>query len=144
MRSVPALFLLLAACSGGTPRETGGPQAPPLGEFAAATGARLCIAFVGDSLRAGLFVPALGSNANCSMAGRIERAAAGWALVPQGEGGCRIGLKRGLQRDGNGLRTAPAPAACAYYCGPGANLTEQHFSPAASGAATDIAGARLC
>ena len=62
-------------------------------------------------------------DSNCAAEGEIEHSANGWALVPAGEGGCRIPLRV----DGDSIAIGAVPAACAYYCGPGATLNRQAF-----------------
>jgi len=135
MRLVPALTLLLAACSK-PPAEPG----PAPGTFAGEGRDRLCIAGEGAALRAGLIAYGEG-NVNCSAAGSLQLAGQGWVLVPKGEGDCRIPLEVA----GNSVRIGQPPAACAYYCGPGAVMAGKTFNRTDMGAkAADLAGDPLC
>ena len=136
MKRIIAASLLLAAC-----REQ--PAEPTLatGSFAGNGRDRLCI--VGDpgAYRAGMIAYAPAGNNNCSAAGRLVPAGQGWELVPRGEGACRIPLSI----EGNGVRLGQVPAACGYYCGPGATLAGKRFNRADMGAtAVDLAGDPLC
>ena len=80
-------------------------------------------------------------NMNCSAAGSLQRAGQGWVLVPKGEGDCRIPLEIA----GNTVRIGQPPAACSYYCGPGATMAGKTFNRADMGAkAVDLAGDPLC
>ena len=136
MRPILLFPLLLAACSQQ-------PAEPSLqtGMFAGAGRDRLCIAGEAGGYRAGLIAYAAAGDANCSAGGRLERAAGGWALVPRGEGECRIPLAI----DGNIVRVGQVPAACSYYCGPGAALEGKSYARADMGAkAVDLAGDPLC
>ena len=135
MRAIFALALLLAACS----QE---PSQPSLttGTFAGEGRDRLCVAGEGGAYRAGLIAYGAG-DANCSAAGALEPAGEGWVLVPRGEGECRIPL----QIEGNIVRVGEPPAACSYYCGPGASLPGKTYNRADMGAkAVDLAGDPLC
>jgi hypothetical protein len=135
MRFALPLTLLLAACSEQ-------PAEPSLttGTFAGNGRDRLCIAGEPGKYRAGLI--AYGADdMNCSASGRLERTEQGWSLVPKGEGDCRIGLAI----DGNVVRIGQVPAACAYYCGPGATLAGKAYDRSDMGAkAVDLAGDPLC
>ena len=135
MRIIPVTFLLLSACS----QE---PSQPTLstGTFAGQGRDRLCIAGEAGAYRAGLIAYGDG-NANCSASGRMETAGKDWVLVPRGEGGCRIPITI----DGNIVRVGQVPAACSYYCGPGAALVGRSYNRADMGAkAVDLAGDPLC
>ena len=135
MRIMFPALLLLAACSQQ-------PADSPIstGTYAGQGRDRLCIAGEGDSLRAGLIAYGPG-DINCSAAGRLEQAGAGWALVPKGEGECRIPL----EIEGNVVRLGQPPASCAYYCGPGADMAGKTYNRAGMGAkAVDLAGEALC
>jgi hypothetical protein len=127
--------LLLAACSQ--------PPAEPslaTGTFAGEGRDRLCLAGEPGNYRGGLI--AFGeSDVNCSASGRIEINGDQLALIPRGEGDCRIPLTL----DGNTVRVGQVPAACAYYCGPGATMAGTSFNRSDMGAAvTDLAGDPLC
>ena len=135
MRSIFLLAPLLAACS----QEAAQPS-PATGTFAGESRDRLCIAGEPGAYRAGLIAygPA---NANCSAAGRLEQAGTGWALIPRGEGDCRIPM----EIDGNVVRMGQQPEACSYYCGPGASLSGKTYNRSDVGAkAVDFAGDPLC
>ena len=135
MRPILPLALLLAACSN--------PPAEPslaTGTFAGQGRDRLCIAGEPGNYRGGLI--AFGSgDVNCSASGRIESRAGQFALVPRGEGDCRIPLAI----EGNGVRIGQVPEACAYYCGPGSTMTGKTYNRSDMGSkATDLAGDALC
>ena len=135
MRPVLPIALLLAACSQQ-------PAEPSLatGNFAGQGRDRLCIAGEAGNYRAGLIAFGPG-DVNCSAAGRVELADDQVVLVPRGEGGCRIPLTI----DGNSVRVGEVPAACAYYCGPGASMAGKTYNRADMGApATDLADDALC
>ena len=135
MRPILPLALLLAACSQQ-------PADPSLttGTFAGEGRDRLCIAGEPGNYRGGLI--AFGSgDINCSASGRIEEEGGQLALVPRGEGACRISLSI----EGNIVRVGQVPAACSYYCGPGASLAGKSFNRSDMGSkAVDLAGDPLC
>jgi hypothetical protein len=127
--------LLLAACS----QDEAKPSLAT-GTFAGEGRDRLCIAGEPGAYRAGLI--AYGQdNVNCMAAGRLQRAGAGWALIPTGEGDCRIPLSI----DGNAIRIGQPQAACSYYCGPGVSMAARTYDRTDTAAnATDLAGDPLC
>jgi hypothetical protein len=87
-------------------------------------GATRC-ASPGKPAQRGLIVYGEG-DVNCSASGRIEAAGGGLDLVPAGEGDCRIPLHASKAMD----RDRAGPAACAYYCGPGATAySGKSFGP---------------
>lgn len=127
--------MLLAACSK-QPAE----PALVVGTFAGEGRDRLCIAGEAGAQRAGLI--AYGQdNVNCSASGRLRQAGEGWVLVPRGEGDCRIPL----EIEDSKVRVGQPPAACSYYCGPGATMAGKSFSRATEASpAVDLAGDPLC
>lgn len=136
MRSILPCFILLAACSQGQE------SAPTIatGAFAGEGRDRLCIAGEPGSYRGG-FISYAAGDANCSASGKIETANGTIALVPRGEGDCRIALAI----DGSTVRIGDVPTSCSYYCGPGAAMAGKTFTRAeAEGSATDLAGDPLC
>lgn len=136
MRPILPLSLFLAACS----QEPAQPT-PAAGTFAGDGRDRLCIAGERGSYRAGLIAYAPSGDSNCSASGKLEQTGASWALVPKGEGDCRIPL----EIEGNLVRVGQAPGACGYYCGPGASLAGKRYNRADMGAqAVDLAGDPLC
>jgi len=135
MRRVVPFALLLAACS----QEPGQPTLTA-GTFAGEGRDRLCIAGEPGAYRGGLIAYGDG-DLNCSASGRLEPAGAGWALIPKGEGECRIPL----EIQGNVVRIGQPPASCDYYCGPGAKLAGKSYNRSDMGAkAVDLAGDPLC
>ena len=135
MRTILPLALLLAACSQQ-------PAEPTLstGTFAGEGRDRLCIAGEAGNYRGGMIAFAEG-DINCSASGRIEPQGGRFALIPRGEGACRIPLTI----EGNTVRIGQPPASCAYYCGPGATMAGKSFDRTDMGAkAVDLAGDPLC
>lgn len=126
------LVLALAACSPEAP-----PPVPERALYAAQGRDRLCV----DGDRAG-FVTYGDGDANCSVRGRIERAGGGrLAIIPDGDGDCRI---EAVSQSGQ-IRLADRKAACAFYCGPGADFAGKAFAKSTSAsAAVDFAGDPLC
>ena len=143
MRMILPIALLFASCS----QQPADPSIPT-GVFAGeGSGDRLCIAGEPGNYRGGLIIFGKG-DVNCSATGRLEVKAANIALVPRGEGDCRIPLSI----EGGVVRIGQVPAACSYYCGPGVMLAGNAFplagkaqtrdgSPAT---AVDLAGDPLC
>lgn len=110
------------------------------GNFAGEGRDRLCIGGEAGNYRAGIIAFAVGDE-NCSASGRIDDTDGQIAIVPRGEGPCRIPLSI----EGNSIRIGEVPAACTYYCGPGATLDGKRFNRADMGAtAADLAGDPLC
>ena len=135
MRPILPLALLVAACS----------QQPvepslPTGTFAGEGRDRLCIAGEPGSYRAGLITFGPG-DVNCSASGRMEAKNGQVTLIPRGEGPCRMPLTI----VGNSVRIGELPAACSYYCGPGAAMGGKSFNRLEADAkAVDLAGDPLC
>jgi hypothetical protein len=142
MRMILPLVALLAACS-----QESAPTGVSPGLFAGEGRDALCIAGEPGNQRAG-FIAYGDGETNCSARGRIEVEGGGFALVPQGEGDCRIPLTQSQ----TGVTLGKAPASCSYYCGPGAGFEGKSFrraSPGDEGAArtnpmVDFAGDPLC
>ena len=135
-----AFALTVTACAQEEPPPPQPAAALAPGTFVGGERDALCIGGSGQAQRAGVVVYGA-DNANCAVTGRIEQAGAGWALIPAGDAACRIPLT--IQGDRVALGTAPA--ACAYYCGPGVSLAGKAFDRAAtSGPVTDLAGDPLC
>ena len=131
MRCLP-LLLLLAACSPDAPE-------PPTERtlYAGQGRDRLCIA--GERIG---FITYGQGDANCSVRGRVSRAGEQLlSIIPEGDEDCRI---EATQQAGT-IRLGRRAAACAYYCGPGADFAGKPFasSPSAS-PAVDFAGDPLC
>jgi hypothetical protein len=135
MRTVIPMALLLAACS----QEAEKPSIPT-GTYAGQGRDRLCIAGEAGSYRGGLIAFGAG-DINCSASGRVMAEGAQFVLVPRGEGDCRIPL----EIKDNVVRIGQPPAACAYYCGPDADMAGRSYNKADMGAkAVDLAGDPLC
>ena len=136
------LIVLLAACS-----QEPAPSGLATGLFAGEGRDALCIAGEAGSQRAG-FIAYGDGDTNCSARGRVVAESSGFALVPQGEGDCRIPVTQTQ----TGVALGKAPASCSYYCGPGASFEGKGFrlvSPGDAGAAettpmVDLAGDPLC
>ena len=123
--------LLLAACA----PEAAEPPAERL-LYAGEGRDRLCVAG-----QRGGFITYGDGDANCSARGRIERSGDRLALLPDGDSECRIEAKLDGDRLGLGARSA----ACAYYCGPGADYTGKGLAVSTSASpAVDFAGDPLC
>lgn len=135
MRRILLPTLLLAACSQ--------PPAEPsltTGTFAGEGRDRLCLAGEPGNYRGGLIAYGEG-DVNCSASGRVEITGNQLALIPRGEGDCRIPLTM----DGNSVRVGQVSPACSYYCGPGATMAGKSYNRSDMGAAvTDLAGDPLC
>ena len=135
MRFLPFAALLLAACS----QEPAAPEIAT-GSYAGEGRNRLCIAGDETARRAGVIAYGSGDS-NCSASGRVEQVPGGLILVPRGEGDCRIPLIV----EGNAVRVGSMPAACSYYCGPGATLSGISFTRLDKAEpVTDLAGDPLC
>ena len=135
MRCLLPVLILLAGCSA-KPDDVG----PPSGSFSGGGRDRLCIAHIEGGVRAGIITYGAGDS-NCSVAGTLARAEAGWQLTPQGEGACKIALSI----NGDAVGVTSVPASCAYYCAPGATLTGKTFKrDAKPGIVSDFGGEPLC
>lgn len=136
MRYLLPCFALLAACS----QEKEPATALATGTFAGEGRDRLCIAGEAGNYRAGLIIFGAG-DVNCSASGRLEVKDGKIALIPRGEGDCRIPISI----EGNAVRIGELPAACSYYCGPSATMAGKAFERAdALATAADLAGDPLC
>jgi hypothetical protein len=136
MRSLIPCFILLAACSQGQESSL----SIATGNFAGEGRDRLCIVGEAGNYRGGLIAFGAG-EVNCSASGKIESENGQISLLPRGEGGCRIPISI----EGDTARIGEVPAACSYYCGPGASMAGKSFNRAGAGAtATDLAGDPLC
>ncbi len=142
MRRLLLFFALFAsACAQEEPPP---PEASPglqPGIFAGRERDGLCVSGTGAVQRAGFIIYGEG-NSNCSASGKIEGADGGWAIVPDGEGACRIPLAP----RGGSLTLGTATAACAYYCAPGVIIDGKNFTriESTSTLPKDIAGDPLC
>jgi len=135
MRLILPCALLLTACSQQ-------PAEPSLttGTFAGPGRDRLCIAGEPGNYRGGLIAYGPG-DVNCSASGRVEAQDGQYALIPRGEGDCRIPLTI----DANVVRIGTVPGSCSYYCAPGATLAGKAYNRTDMGAkAVDLAGDPLC
>ncbi|WP_310467345.1 hypothetical protein [Sphingomonas sp.] len=101
----------------------------------------LCLVGEAGALRAGLIAYGAG-DANCSLAGKADRAGDKLTITPQGDTNCRVEVAI----TGEQARLGPLSEACSYYCGPGANFSNRVLQPAADTPAkiTDLAGDSLC
>ena len=136
MRSLLPCIMLLAACS---KEQASAPSISP-GNSTGEGRDRLCIAGEAGNYRGGLIAFGAG-EVNCSASGKIESENGQISLLPRGEGGCRIPISI----EGDTARIGEIPAACSYYCGPGASMAGKSFNRSGAGAtATDLAGDPLC
>jgi hypothetical protein len=135
MRTIIPMALLLAACS---PRAEN--SQIPTGTYAGQGRDRLCIDGEAGNYRAGLIAFGKG-DVNCSASGKLVAEGGKYSLVPRGEGDCRVPLEIA----GKVVRVGKPPAACDYYCGPGADMAGRTYNRADMGAkAVDLAGDLLC
>jgi hypothetical protein len=135
MRYLLPLIMILGGCS-----QQAADQTLATGTFVGEGRDRLCIAGEPGSYRAGLIAYGKGDT-NCTASGSVDAQGGQMALVPRGETSCRIPLTV----DGNSVRIGEAPAACSYYCGPGASLSGKAYSRSDTGSkAVDLAGDPLC
>jgi len=135
MRMIIPVALLVAACS----QQAENPSILT-GTYAGQGRDRLCIAGEAGNYRGGLIAFGKG-DVNCSASGRVMVEGGQYILVPRGEGECRIPLII----EGNVVRIGRPPAACAYYCGPGADMAGRSYNRADMGAqAVDLAGDPFC
>ena len=135
MRPILPVALLLTACS----QQAENAQIPT-GTYAGQGRDRLCIAGDAGNYRGGLIAFGKG-DINCSASGSVTGEGEQYVLVPRGEGECRIPF----EIKGNVVRIGQPPAACAYYCGPGAEMAGRSFKKAGIEAqTTDLAGDPLC
>ena len=114
------MVLILASCS--SPKEEAAVLKP--GTYFGKGRNAACV--IGDKSpqRFAFIAFASAGDANCAAEGRIEVTGGAYSFVPSGEGPCRIPVTV----TGDKLAIGPAPAACSYYCGPGATLGGQSFA----------------
>lgn len=135
MRTFIPMAFLLVGCS----QQAENPSIPT-GTYAGQERDRLCIAGEAGNYRGGLIAFGQG-DINCSASGRVTAEGGKYVLIPRGEGECRIPF----EIEDNVVRIGQPPAACAYYCGPGAELAGRTYNKADMGAkAVDLAGDPLC
>ena len=141
MRPTLPLALLLAACSGQSEQKPAQRQAGT-GTFAGEGRDRYCIKRSGDDWRVGIVTYGPG-NMNCTLKGKVVEALNHDSLVEAtGDKACRFQVTA----EGDSLRLPQKlPAACDYYCGPGASLSGKTFKLDPSASPTvDFAGDPLC
>lgn len=136
MRFLILLSLIIAGCGDQAPRADGTPTLK-VGHYfeQGARRGRFCVHPGEGPQRATFITFARKGDTNCSASGTIRVEGQAMLFVPKGETECRIPLE--LQGDQLTLR--PAPAACAYYCGPGVELGGQAFRWADTSTAKVIA-----
>jgi hypothetical protein len=135
MRIILPVALLLSACS----QQAENPSIST-GTYAGQGRDRLCIAGSAGNYRGGLIAYGKGAT-NCSASGRVEAEGERLVLVPRGEGGCRIPF----EIQSSVVRVGQPPAACSYYCGPGAEMAGRTYNRTDMGTkAVDLAGDPLC
>jgi hypothetical protein len=137
MRLLLLSALTLTACSN---EPVARPPAVLAGSFVGVGRNALCIAGEGRAQRAGVIVYGEG-DLNCSASGKIDATGSMLVLIPSGETECRIPLNVA----GETVTIGAVPAACAYYCVPGARLEGQAFRRSSEARpVTDFAGDPLC
>ena len=128
--------IALASCTKPPP-----PGAELIGTYRGVGRDALCIAKDGERLKAGLIT--YGDNdPNCSLRGTAVVAGDGLTIIPRGDSACRVELR--IANDS--VTIGRNPAACAFYCGPGADFAGRKLKKAAADAArvSDFAGDPLC
>lgn len=134
------LIILLALTATACAKEEQTGPALATGVLAGMGRNALCIAGTAGQQRAGFIVFGQGDQ-NCSARGRLEANGAKWALVPDGEGECRIPL----EVTGDQVELGAANPSCGYYCGDGVSFSGASFTRSGDAkAATDLAGDPLC
>lgn len=136
MRFACLAVLLLAGCSEGVD-----PGDALVGVYRGSDRDALCIAREGEALEVGLITYGDG-DMNCSLNGRAEIRGVGLVVTPRGDSECSVEMQVANGVVSLGRRAA----ACAYYCGPGANFSgrELRKAPQVSTKVTDFAGDPLC
>ena len=137
-----AFVLIVTACAQEEPPPPQAAADLAPGIFVGGERDALCIGGSGEAQRAGFVVYGAG-NANCAVSGRIEQARRRLGAGPGGR--CRLPHSAHASQ-GDRSRSGRAPAACAYYCGPGASLAGKVVRPSGERArpVTDLAGDPLC
>ena len=136
MRFACLAVLLLAACSEGV-----GSGDSLVGNYRGQERDALCIAREGEGLKAGLIAYGDGDT-NCSLSGHAQIRGDALVIAPRGDSECSVEISIA-----NGVATVgQRTAACAYYCGPGANFAGRKLrkAPDTSPKVSDFAGEPLC
>ncbi len=139
------LGLLLAGCNRGdqpanAEQPSGGqpPAAAAILTFAGEGRDRLCL---NERESRAAFVTYGQGDMNCTAQGALQGSGETLAIVPDGDGSCRVPVSR----TGDTVRLGGASAACAYYCGPTASYAGRTFKATpAPVPVTDLAGEPLC
>ena len=136
MRLICITVLLLAGCSEGAD-----PGDALIGNYRGPVRDALCIAREGEGLKVGLIAYGDG-DMNCSFSGPAQIRGNSLVITPRGDSDCSVQVSVTNDVATLGQRTA----ACAYYCGPGANFAgrELRKAPEASPKVSDFAGDPLC
>ena len=144
MRIVILAVLMVFACSperksGQTASDAGGTSRPSV--WTGQGRDRLCISRAGDDWTIGIATFGRG-DANCTIQTRVVLAEHGSLVQARGDPACEFFIIS----DGTTLSLpSRVPAACAYYCGPGASLPGKKFRLAPNALpATDLVGDPLC
>jgi hypothetical protein len=136
MRFLLLTVLMLAGCS-----NADDPGDSLVGIYRGQDRDALCIAREGEGLKAGLIAYGDGDT-NCSLSGRAQISGNSLVLTPPGDSECSVEVSVA-----NGAATfGQRSAACAYYCGPGANFAGRKLlkTPEASAKVSDFAGDPIC
>jgi hypothetical protein len=136
MRFLLLTVLMLAGCS-----NAGDSDDSLVGIYHGQDRDALCIAREGEGLKAGLIAYGDG-DMNCSFSGRAQISGNSLVLTPRGDSECSVEIDIA-----NGIATlGQRAAACAYYCGPGANFGGRKLlkTPEASAKVSDFAGDPIC
>ena len=143
-----ALLIALSGCSG-SPENASGDVSDLPGLYESGVGPRrnqLCLVERDGATRFGLIAWARQGDNSCTGKGRATRDGERLSLAMQGDESCRIEA-----RIEGGRVTLPTslPQGCAYYCGPGAQMTGARFersrgSTEDAARAVDLVGDPLC
>ncbi|MDB5667165.1 MAG: hypothetical protein JWL74_115 [Alphaproteobacteria bacterium] len=143
------LLIALSACTAESGNSIGNDTNSLTGLYEGGQGARrdqLCLVGGGGQSRFGFVIWASEGNNSCTGKGRADRQGERLSLAMQGDESCAIEARI----EGGRVTLPPTlPAGCAYYCGPGVEMTGTRFDKSGDGAedarrAVDLVGDPLC
>lgn len=144
-----ALLIALSGCSAESVNSSGDDVSGLTGLYEGGEGARrnqLCLIERDGGTRFGLVIWAREGSNSCTGRGRATREGERLSLAMQGDDTCVIEARI---EGGRVALPATLPAGCAYYCGPGVEMTGVRLDQAGDGAndarrAVDLVGDPLC